>query len=148
MDQVNRVTAAIIVLVFASVGYMSMGLITSPLDWAMMPYFIIMTMGTSGMVVASLGLIGQEAKPAERGSVIAMNSLWGAIGILILSAGGGRLFDAVGPSAPFVVAGAVQGVLLIAAIIIRIVAPGETVTEPSPLWKRMQGQLRRLSPNA
>ncbi len=130
MDRVNRVTAAIIVLIFASLGYTSMGIITSPLDFAMMPFFIILTLGTSGMVVASLGLIGQEAAPAERGSVIAMNSLFGAIGILVLTWGGGRIFDSIGPSAPFVVAGLVQGVLLIAAIIIRIVSPGETVIEP------------------
>lgn len=130
MDRVNRVTAAIIALTFASIGYTSMGIITSPLDFAMLPFFIILTLGTSGMVVASLGIIGQEAAPAERGSVIAMNSLFGAIGILVLTSGGGRLFDIIGPSAPFVVAGLAQGVLLIAAIIIRIVAPGENVIEP------------------
>ena len=127
IDHVNRVTATIVSLTFATVGYLSMGIITSPLDFAMLPYFIIIAFGSSFMLKASLTLIGQEAPVKERGSVIAASSMWGAIGILIFTAGGGRLFDAWAPWAPFVLAGAYQAVLLVCAIVIRIVAPGSTV---------------------
>jgi hypothetical protein len=37
---------------------------------------------------------------------------------------GGRLFDDWGPWAPFVIAGAYQAALLVAAIVIRVVRPG------------------------
>ena len=127
IDRVNRVTATIVALTFASVGYLSMGIITSPLDFAMIPYLIIISLGYSFMLKASLTLIGQEAPVKARGSVIAASSMWGAIGILIFTAGGGRLFDAWGPWAPFVIAGAYQVVLLGFAILIRMVAPGQTV---------------------
>ena len=127
IDRVNRVTATIVALIFASVGYLSMGIITSPLDFAMMPYFIIIALGSSFMLKASLTLIGQEAPVKERGSIVAASSMWGAIGILIFTAGGGRLFDAWAPWAPFVLAGAYQVVLLGFAILIRMVAPGQTV---------------------
>jgi hypothetical protein len=53
--------------------------------------------------------------------------MWGAIGILIFTAGGGRLYDAIGPSAPFVAAGIYQVFLLGCAIWIRIVAPGQSI---------------------
>ena len=129
MDRVNRVTATIVALCFATAGYLSMGIITSPLDFAMIPYFIVISLGSSFMLKSSLGLIGQEAPPKERASVIATNSLFGALGILILTVVGGRLFDAWGPWAPFVLAGAYQMLLLAAAIIIRIVAPGMSVAE-------------------
>ncbi len=127
IDRVNRVTATIVALTFASVGYLSMGIITSPLDFAMLPYFIIIALGSGFMLKASLTLIGQEAPVKARGSVIAASSMWGAIGILIFTAGGGRLFDAWAPWAPFVIAGAYQVVLLALAILIRVVAPGKTV---------------------
>ena len=127
IDRVNRVTATIVALIFATVGYLSMGLVTSPLDFEMLPYFIIIALGSSFMLKTSLTLIGQEAPVKARGSVIAASSMWGAIGILIFTAGGGRLYDAYGPSAPFIAAGIYQAFLLVVAIWIRIVAPGETV---------------------
>ena len=137
MDHVSRVTATIIALTFATTGYLSMGIITSPLDFAMIPYFLIISLGSSFMLKASLGLIGQEAPPRERGSVIAMNSWFGALGILIFTVVGGRLFDAWGPWAPFVIAGVYQVFLLIAAIMIRIVAPGISVEEQKQRQKQM-----------
>jgi MFS family permease len=103
----------------------------------MIPYFLIISLGSSFMLKASLGLIGQEAPPRERASVIAMNGWCGALGILIFTVVGGRLFDAVGPWAPFVLAGVYQVFLLIAAIIIRMVAPGMSVEEQKQRQKQM-----------
>ena len=137
MDKISRVSATIVALTFATVGYLSMGIITSPLDFAMLPYFLIITLGSSFMLKASLGLIGQEAPPRERASVIAMNSWCGALGILIFTLIGGRLFDSVGPWAPFVMCGVYQAFLLIAAIIIRVVAPGMSVEEQKQRQKQM-----------
>jgi len=124
IDKVNRVTALIVALCFGSVGYLSMGIITSPLDFAMIPYFVVISLGSGFMMKASLSLVGQEAPIRERGSVIATASMFGAIGILIFTKWGGILFDAWGPWAPFVLAGAYQFLLLFVAIVIRIVAPG------------------------
>ena len=101
-----------------------MRFLTSPLHLEMAPLLIVLTMGTGFMVKASLSLLGQEAPVAERGSVIAGSSFCGALGILIFTGVGGRLFDSWGPWAPFVLAGGYQAVLLVVAITIRIVAPG------------------------
>ena len=65
IDHVNRVTATMIALTFACCGYLSMGVITSPLDFAMLPYFIVLSLGSSFMLKSSLALIGQEVS-AER----------------------------------------------------------------------------------
>jgi len=101
-----------------------MRFLTSPLDFAMLPLLVLLTLGTGFMVKASMALIGQEAPVAERSSVIAGSSVCGAIGILFFTGIGGRLFDAWGPWAPFVLAGAYQLVLLVGAVAIRILAPG------------------------
>jgi len=124
IDKVNRVTALIVALCFASVGYLSMSIITSPLDFAMIPFFVVISLGSGFMMKSSLSLVGQEAPLRERGSVIATASMFGAIGILIFTKWGGVLFDTWAPWAPFVLAGTYQVMLLVVAIVIRIVAPG------------------------
>ncbi len=135
IDNVNRVTATIVALAFASAGYLSMGIISSPLDFNMLPFFIIISLGSSFMLKASLGLVGQEAPIKERGSIVATNGMFGALGILILSLVGGRLFDSIGPWAPFVIAGAYQCLLLVWAIWIRIFRPGPKLVESRWQWK-------------
>ncbi len=124
LDRINRVSGAIIALAFACVGYTSMRLVETPLDFTYIPLFIILGLGSSFLLKASVTLVGQEAPEKERASVVAMNGTFGAIGILIFAVYGGIYFDAWGPWAPFFIAGVWQCVLLIAAIVIRIFAPG------------------------
>jgi MFS family permease len=126
MDKLNRVTAMIIAMFFASTGYMSMGLITSPLDYTMFPYFIILTLGSGSAIMASIGLVGQEAEPKERAAVIGVNGMFGALGILVFSYFGGIWFDEWRPAGPFIVVGALQATLLVVASIVRIAAPGQS----------------------
>lgn len=130
IDRVNRVTAFIVALCFASCGYLSMVMITSPLDFAMAPFFIVISLGSSFMMKASLSLVGQEANRAERGSVLAMYGMFGALGILIFTKWGGMAFDAWGPWAPFVLAGGYQSVLLCVAVVVRFVSPGRAAPRP------------------
>ena len=127
MDRVNRVTAVVIAMAFASAGYLSMGLITSPLDFAMLPAFAVLTIGSSSAIISSIALVGQEAPLTQRGSVIGMTGLFGALGILIFSKAGGAWFDEWGPSSPFIVVGAVQFGLLLLALLVRLLAPGPAV---------------------
>lgn len=137
IDHVNRVTATIIALTFACVGYLSMGIITSPLDFNMLPYFLVLSLGSSFMLKASLALIGQEAPMRERASVIATNSWCGALGILIFTVLGGRMFDAWGPWAPFVAAGVYQVFLLAVAFMVRLRSPGLSVEQRKQLQKEI-----------
>jgi MFS family permease len=125
MDKLNRVTAMIIAMFFASTGYLSMAFVTSPLDYAMFPFFIILTIGSGSAIMASIGLVGQEAERKERAAVIGVNGMFGALGILIFSYFGGIWFDEWRPAGPFIVLGALQVVLLLAAAIVRLVAPGK-----------------------
>jgi hypothetical protein len=60
--------------------------------------------------------------------VFGVQSFCGALGILVISVVGGRLFDAVGPWAPFTVMGVVNGIVCLWAIAVRslgakVVAP-------------------------
>jgi len=111
-------------MLLGGVGYTSMWLVDTPLDLAYLPAFIVLSIGQMSVMAASMTLVGQEAKPSERGAVIAMNGFCGAVGIMLAFVVGGRLFDAFGPSAPFVMVGLVQVALFFGAIVVRVYSPG------------------------
>lgn len=123
IDKVNRMTAMIVALAFAAAGYLSMYALTSPIDFRMLPLLILLTLGTGFMVKAQMALVGQEAPVRERGSVIATAQMFGAFGILVFTSIGGRLFDAWGPWAPFILVGSYQAMLLVAALLVRYRMP-------------------------
>jgi hypothetical protein len=101
-----------------------MAAMDSPLEASAFPLLILLTLGAATPLMASVGLLGQEAPVRERGTIFGMSSLIGAAGILLFMKAGGPLFDSVGPAGPFVMMGLVQGVMLIAAIAVRLTAPG------------------------
>lgn len=123
LDRVDRATGVAVAMTLAGAGFVSMAFVTSPLDRAMLPAFALLSLGQVSAIIASVTLVGQEAEPAARGSVIAMSGWCGALGILLSAAVGGRLFDAVGPAAPFVMIGGLQFALAVAALWVRHVHP-------------------------
>jgi hypothetical protein len=76
----------IVALAMAASGYLSMRFLTSPLDMAMIPLLVVLTLGTGFLVKAAMALIGQKAPVRERSSVIAGISVGGAICILVFAA--------------------------------------------------------------
>jgi MFS family permease len=131
IDKVDRMTAMIVALFVAATGYLAMYFLTTPIDFAMIPLLILLTLGTGFMVKAQTALIGQEAPIKERASVIATAQVFGAAGIMIFTAIGGRLFDAWGPWAPFVLVGSYQSLLLITALIVRFTKPATEIAYSS-----------------
>jgi MFS family permease len=124
LDRLNRVSGMALAMLLAALGYGSMGLITSPLDSAMWPAFVLLAIGQGSAIIASVTLVGQEASPQERGTVVATNGWFGAVGILIASLLGGYLFDVLGPWAPFVMIGIFQGFVFLFAVGVRVLSPG------------------------
>ena len=129
LDKLDRVTGLAIAMGLAAAGYGSMGLISSPLDNAMLPFFGLLAIGQGSAIIASVTLIGQEASAAERGTIIATNAWFGAVGILIATLAGGLLFDSVGPSAPFVMLGIFQAIVMVLSVAVRLNVPGQRVTQ-------------------
>jgi MFS family permease len=101
-----------------------MGLVEAPLETKNLPLFVLLAMGQGSAIIASATLVGQEAPARERGTIVATSGLFGAIGILVAAVIGGRIFDSIGPSAPFVMLGLLQLVLCLAAVVVRVKSPG------------------------
>jgi MFS family permease len=114
-DRIDRASAMALAMLLAAIGYTSVAFIPDPLGGWMYPAGVLLGIGQISAVTASQTLIGQEAPPAYRGSVVGMFSMFGAAGILFISSVGGWMFDRIDPVAPFVLIGVANGVLFIAA---------------------------------
>ncbi|MEC9375638.1 MAG: MFS transporter [Pseudomonadota bacterium] len=124
MDKLDRVTGVIIGFTLAATGYTLFGLIDDPFSSAIIIPAIILGMGENSTIISGNSLMGQTAPPAIRGAVLGAFALCGAAGILVATSIGGRLFDLVGPGAPFVQMGVINGLVLLAAIFVRMRTSG------------------------
>jgi MFS family permease len=131
LDRLNRVTGLVICMGLATAGYLGTIFVDDPTARSAIPIFALLGIGQISAFLGSATLIGQEAPKSKRGSVVGMFNTSGAIGILIASSIGGRLFDSVGPSAPFVLVGIFNGVVLIAAIAVRKYSPEPAASNPN-----------------
>ena len=119
-DKLNRVTGLCFALALATVGYSLMGQVDDPFGPLMIPVCIVLGMGEVSIIVSGGALLGQEAAPRKRGAIIGVFNLMGAIGIMVAGFAGGKVFDMIGPTAPFAMMGILNGVLFVLALICRM----------------------------
>jgi len=124
LDRINRVTGLVICMSLATSGFLGTIFVDDPTALSAIPIFILLGIGQISAFLGSQTLIGQEAPVSKRGSVVGVFNSCGAIGILVASGIGGRLFDIIGPQAPFVLVGGLNGLVLLAAIAVRVLSPG------------------------
>jgi MFS family permease len=126
-DRVTRLTALCIGSTLAGAGYLFMSQVPDPFGPVMYPAAVLLGMGETGVVISAGALLGQEATPRYRGSIVGVFGLMGGVGILATTFIGGQLFDAIGRTAPFAMMGLMNLVLMGAALYVRA-----TVREPAP----------------
>ncbi|HIF19358.1 MAG TPA: MFS transporter [Gammaproteobacteria bacterium] len=123
IDKVDRILAVSVCMALASAGYLSMFFIDNVLDPGARPFFILLGVGQQCAFFAATTLLGQEAPKMKRGAIVGVFNLAGALGILISTGVGGRLFDAINPSAPFIFIGFCNVFVSLFAIYVSKVAP-------------------------
>ncbi len=123
IDRIDRTTALITGSAIGAVAFLGIGMVDDPLSREALPWFAMLGVGQTSCFLASQALIGQEADIRERGAVIGMFGICGAIGILVATSVGGQLFDAWMRAAPFVLIGIGNAAVFVLAAIVRVVAP-------------------------
>ena len=118
-DKVTRVTAVAMAAGLAAVVYLAIFFVDDPTAPWVMALLGVMGVAEISAFVSSQALVGERAPAARRGAIIGLFGVSGAIGILIGTAGGGWLFANIGPSAPFVLFGVLNGVVFIWALVVR-----------------------------
>ena len=125
LDRISRVAGVVLSMALSIVAYGSMYFVKSPLDLRMLPLFALIGASMASGMMSSMALVGQEAPPAKRGAVIGLMSVFGSAGIILAATYGGALFSAATPWAPFLLISGSQVVLIVVAIAIWVVAPGD-----------------------
>jgi MFS family permease len=120
IDRLNRLTAMCIAFGLAGFGYLALGFIADPFGSMMLAACLFAGMGESSVLVASGVLIGQEAPARDRGAVLGTFSLLGAAGIMLLTFTAGVVFDLVGRTAPFIMMGCLNCVIVLLALSMRL----------------------------
>lgn len=110
-DRLDRTLVMSIALLLGMIGYTGMGLLGDPLGPWLLPASIVLGIGQMSVTLASNTLVGQEAPAEFRGAVVGTFSVFGAAGILFVTSVGGRMYDGIGPAAPFVMIGLLNGLL-------------------------------------
>ena len=120
LDKYDRVSVMILAMALAVIGYVSIGMVDDPLAPAAIPALVMLGIGEFSAIMVGQALVAQEAPIDSRGSVLGLFAFCGAAGLLSLSFIGGQLFDSVGPGAPFILVGCVNGLIMLFAIYVRI----------------------------
>ena len=118
-DKVSRVRAVSLASGLAAIVYLSMFLVDDPTAPWVMVLLGFMGVAEISAFVSSQALVGERAEASRRGAIIGLFGVSGAVGILIGTAGGGWLFANIGPSAPFVLFGVLNGAVFIWSLQVR-----------------------------
>ena len=105
IDKVDRIKAVSFCMAIAAAGYLSMFFINDVLSPDVKPFFVLLGVGHQCAFFAATTLLGQEAPKMKRGAIVGVFNLAGAAGILISTGIGGKIYDVIGPYAPFVLIG-------------------------------------------
>jgi MFS family permease len=108
LDRMNRITAGVVAMGVAGVGYIVGGFVGDPGNELIVPVAIVLGLGQVCAIIASQTVLGQEAPLDVRGAVFGLAGICASLGILFASAVGGLLYDVVDKGAPFFLVGAVN----------------------------------------
>jgi MFS family permease len=126
-DRCNRVTTLCIAMTVASLGYFALGFAPNPFESAWIyPVILAAGIGEAVVIVSVPALIGHEAPARYRGSIIGVAATFGALGIIFTNQAAGYLFDNWSYPGPFLFMGILNGLMLIWAVTVRLVADETT----------------------
>ncbi|MGJ8668746.1 MAG: MFS transporter [Oceanococcus sp.] len=118
-DRVRRVTAVALASGVTTVVYTSLFMVDDPTAPWVFVLLGLMGIAEISAFVSSQALVGQQAPAVLRGVIIGFFGMAGAVGILVGTTAGGYMFRDIGPSAPFIMFGAINAVVCVWALLLR-----------------------------
>jgi MFS family permease len=108
VDRLNRARAAMYAALAAGICYISSTFIGNVMDFRMLVWVAFLGATESAVIIAGQALLGEQASPRHRGSTVGVFGISGSLGVLFITAVGGRLFDHWTLAGPFVAVGAIN----------------------------------------
>ncbi|MBF0188652.1 MAG: MFS transporter [Magnetococcales bacterium] len=134
IDRVGRITTLTIGLALSGIGFVSLGMVVDPLSW--WPYVpaVFIGLGQAACLLSSQTLALDLSPEKIRGSVMGVFNTVGIIGIIFFLQVGGLLFDWVSPTAPFILTGAANFLIMAYGLLVMKLEPEEG---GSPLYDEL-----------
>jgi MFS family permease len=107
-DRLDRARAAMYAAFAAGICYVASTFIGNVMDSRMLVWVAFLGATESVVIIAGQALLGEQASPRHRGSTVGVFGICGSLGVLFITAVGGRLFDHWMRAGPFVVMGAIN----------------------------------------
>lgn len=104
-DRVERSRLLVTSLLLTGLSLVSTALVSDVFSVAMFVVVAVIGITESALIVCGQTMLGAEAPPELRGSAMGVFYFTGTLGVVIMSAVSGLLFDRIGYSAPFVMIG-------------------------------------------
>ncbi|MCY3941119.1 MAG: MFS transporter [Gammaproteobacteria bacterium] len=121
-DRFNKVSVMVLAFVLATIGYGVLWAVGDPFALLAFAGVVILAAGEISIVVTNNALAGEQAPEPSRGAVLGFLGVFGGIGIALWIFAGGRIFDSIGATAPFVMMMVANLVVIAWALIVRRMA--------------------------
>lgn len=112
LDRANRLALYCFSMASAGLALMSTGFITDVTTWHIFAVVTIIGLAEAAQTITQQALFGQEAPAHLRGTAYGVFAFTGTFSVVIISQISGVLFDKVGYTAPFIMAGALHLIFL------------------------------------
>jgi MFS family permease len=119
VDRLNRVTAAMLAVLAAGLTYPAALLVGNVLDVGMLVWVGFLGATESLVIISAQALLGEQAPPRRRGATVGLFGIAGSLGVLLITAVGGRLFDHWRPAGPFAAVGGLNLIVFAWAWLVR-----------------------------
>ena len=133
VDRINRVTGVALAFGGAAIMYAALGMVSDPFGNLIFLVIIPLGMSETSCVISAGALIGQEAPPQLRGTIIGVFNLMGGAGIGVALTAGGFVFDNWLRTGPFLMMAGFNLIIFVAALFVRQFYGEPTVHEPEPV---------------
>ncbi len=102
IERFGRVTAIAAGMALSGMGFLFLGVIDSPFDMVVLIPVVLIGIGQSGCMIAPQVLALDLIPKDLRGTIMSGFYCVGGLGVIFFVQSGGRLYDIIGPHAPFV----------------------------------------------
>jgi MFS family permease len=116
LDRIDRVTAGIIAMAIAGIGYVAGGFIEDPQAALTVPLAMLLGLGQISAIIAAQTVLGQEAPADVRGAVFGFAGICASLGILFTTGISGVLYDYIGKGSPFFLVGTINVLIMLAGV--------------------------------
>lgn len=117
LDRTNRAPIYAGAVGFVGLALLSTMLVNDVTGWPIYVVVAFIGLGESAQIISQQAFFGQEAPPHLRGTAYGMLAVMGTVSVVAVSLIGGQLFDKLGPTGPFMLAGWLHVLVIVGSLI-------------------------------